>query len=325
MAKAGLPLSDAKDAALLFCAAIGAWKIAKVGKNLAYGTWKHMLRPRRKLLARYSSADGGTPWAVVTGGAEGIGKAYCEELAKMGFNLCVIDKNADLLKSLKFSTSLITIHFDLANLGTEEGLAALEKEMNEKLAGKDVAVLVNNAAEFQHKDLVLASWTYILRASNVNAHSYAAMARYFVPKLLARATGGVRSAVINVGTCAAEPQNPRYRFSIYGATKAYTHILSSSLQEMYSDKLDVMTVIPRQTETSMNPAGYMFTVQPEQHAKAVMDQLGHEAVTYGPLVHCLEYNMRYQYTLFGGFDKWVQWRNKARNENLVKVYDSKAK
>ena len=111
----------------------------------------------------------------------------------------------------------------------------------------------------------------MLRASNVNAHSYAAMARHFVPGMLTRHAKGYRSAIINVGTCAAEPQNPRYQFSIYGASKAYSHILSSSLQEMYSDKIDVMTVIPRQTETPMNPAGYMFTAQPEDHAKAVFD------------------------------------------------------
>lgn len=81
----------------------------------------------------------------------------------------------------------------------------MESQLQERLAGKDVAILVNNVAEFQHQLLVNAPWNYILRATHVNAHSYAAMARHFVPGLLARSSGGVKSAIINVGTCAAEP------------------------------------------------------------------------------------------------------------------------
>merc|ERR1719414_2666351 len=95
---------------------------------------------------------------------------------------------------------------------------------------------------------------------------------------------GKKAAIINVGTCAAEPQNPRFQFGIYGASKAYGHIMSSSIQEMYGDKLDVMTVIPRQVATEMNTANFMFTVQPEEHAKAVFNQLGYETETYGPLI-----------------------------------------
>jgi len=313
----------AVETALYTCAALGAWQVAKTTKDVAYGIWKHMLRPRRNLRARYSNASGATPWAVVTGGADGLGRAYCLELAKMGFSLCVIDKNEAKLNELKslVGTGLVTVVYDFDRTGTVEGLKALETELATKLQGLDVAVLVNNVAEFQSQDLVEASWKYVLRATNVNAHAYAAMARYFVPKLLERAVGGVRSAVINVGTCAAEPQNPRYRFSIYGATKAYTHILSSSLREMYADKMDVMTVIPRQVETEMNPAGYMFTIQPPTHAKAVMDQLGYEDVTYGAMTHCLEYQMRYRYTLgLGMFDWWVQRMNASRNAELVKLY-----
>lgn len=100
--------------------------------------------------------------------------------------------------------------YDFADLGTESGFNSLTNLLKNKLEGKDVAVLVNNVAEFQHKLLIDAPWNYVLRASNVNAHSYAAMARHFVPGMLTRHAKGFKSAIINVGTCAAEPQNPRY-------------------------------------------------------------------------------------------------------------------
>ena len=71
-----LELTDeAKKGALYGCAAIGAWQVLKAGKNVAYGVWKHFLRPRHNLKARYAQ-EGQEAWAVITGAADGIGKAY---------------------------------------------------------------------------------------------------------------------------------------------------------------------------------------------------------------------------------------------------------
>ena len=39
------------------------------------------------------------PWALVTGPAMGIGKAYSLELAKMGFNIVMIDKEDDKMET----------------------------------------------------------------------------------------------------------------------------------------------------------------------------------------------------------------------------------
>lgn len=41
------------------------------------------------------------------------------------------------------------------------------------------------------------------------------------------------------------------------------------------------------------------------------------------MTHDLEYNMRFKYTVFGLFDKYVQWCNSSRNANLVKLMDKK--
>lgn len=310
---------------MLACAAVGAVQMLGFGLDVLKGLRKHILRPRLNLKSRYG--DGvSQPWAVVTGGADGIGKAYAAELAGAGFNLIVIDKDSVKLPAAKAElegkgAQVVTIVFDFAALGTMEGFTKLESLLSGAVSGKDIAVLVNNVAEFQHKLLKDAQWPYILRASNVNAHSYAAMAKLLLPGFLERGDKwGARSAVINVGTCAAEPWNPRFQFAIYGATKAYTHILSSSLREVHSKHIDVLTAVPRQTETAMNPAGYMFTVQPAEHAKAVVDQLGYEAETYGPLIHCLEYNMRFKYQLFGLFDRYVQWCNFSKNVGLIDKY-----
>jgi len=329
------------EALMYGCAALGAAAVLRAAGDVAKGAWKHLLRPRRDLLGRYGGpgarAAAGTPsapWAIVTGGADGIGRAYAEELAKDGFNLILIDKDSDRLAEANTTLTescgvgVATSCFDFAALGTQAGWEDLEDRLKALVAGRDVAVLVNNVAEFQHKLLKDADWPYILRATNVNCHSYAAMAKFFVPMFLERyAQKQVRSAIINVGTCAAEPQNPRFQFALYGATKAYTHILSSALREVYQwgDKgIDVMTSVPRQTSTRMNPAGFLFTVTPQTQAKAVIDQLGYESQTYGPLIHCLEYNLRFKYTLgFGIVDKLVQRGNRSRNLGLIAKYDAR--
>merc|ERR1711963_391310 len=305
--------------------AVGAVKATEHALGLARGIWKHILRPRRWLKSRYAR-PGVDPWAVISGAASGIGKGYALELAKDGFNIFFIDKHEEDSIATKKELQQLGVQcdyiiYDFGVLGCSSEADNLKASLDSALRGKDVAILINNVAEFQHEEFAKVSMDTIFRASNVNCHAQAILSSYFIKKLIARP---VRSALVSVGTNAAEPQNPRYKFALYGATKSYNHILSSGLEECYGDKLDVMTVIPRQTITKMNPADYMFTATPEGHAKAIIDQLGWEKQTDGPLMHDLEYNMRFVYS-FGLFDKFVQWCNKSRSENMIKLYEQQKK
>ena len=260
------------------------------------------------------------------GAASGIGKGYALELAKDGFNIFFIDKHEDDSIATKKELQHLGVQcdfiiYDFGVLGCSNEANKLKASLDAALKGKDVAILINNVAEFQHEEFANVSTDTIFRATNVNCHAQAILTRYFVKKLMARPA---KSALVSVGTNAAEPQNPRYKFALYGATKSYNHILSSGLEECYGDKIDIMTVIPRQTKTKMNPADYMFTATPEQHAKAVVDQFGWESKTYGPLMHDLEYNLRFVYS-FGLFDNFVQYCNKNRSEKMIKIYENNKK
>ena len=59
------------------------------------GVWRHIIRPRRDLIARY-----GGNWAVVTGGSDGIGEAYCYELAKSGFNIVIVSRTMEKMETV---------------------------------------------------------------------------------------------------------------------------------------------------------------------------------------------------------------------------------
>lgn len=47
------------------------------------------LKPMKDLKKTY----GDNSWAVVTGGSDGIGFGFCEELAAQGFNICMISRS----------------------------------------------------------------------------------------------------------------------------------------------------------------------------------------------------------------------------------------
>jgi hypothetical protein len=59
--------------------------------------WTCIYRRDKDLLAKYGSADK-KPYAVVTGGSDGIGLAMCEHLAANGFNICIMSRNSDKMK-----------------------------------------------------------------------------------------------------------------------------------------------------------------------------------------------------------------------------------
>lgn len=57
------------------------------------GVWRYFLRPGKNL-------RGYGKWAVVTGATDGIGKAFCEELAKKKINLVLVSRTESKLKEL---------------------------------------------------------------------------------------------------------------------------------------------------------------------------------------------------------------------------------
>lgn len=319
-------VSQAHPAAGYALMALGAYKVTEHSLGFLKGVWKHTLRPRRWLKSRYGRPNV-EPWVVISGGASGIGKGYALELAREGFSIFIIDKDESESVRTKKDVEALGVNcsyliYDFGSLGSASEADNFKSSLDSCLKGKDVAILINNVAEFQYEEFAKVSTETIFRASNVNCHAQAILTNHFLHKLIGRSA---KSALINVGTNAAEPQNPRYKFALYGATKSYNHILSSGLEECYGDKLDVMTVIPRQTKTKMNPADYLFTVTPEAHAKAIIDQLGWESKTYGPLIHDLEYNLRFVYVPFGLFDAFVRWCNKSRSDRMIGMYEKDKK
>ena len=72
--------------------AIGALKLTSTALKLLAFTYRHTLKGVPNLLKKYADPSK-KPWAVVTGGSDGIGEQFCRDLAARGFNICIIARN----------------------------------------------------------------------------------------------------------------------------------------------------------------------------------------------------------------------------------------
>ncbi|CAG0880510.1 unnamed protein product, partial [Darwinula stevensoni] len=89
-------------------------------------------------------------WAVVTGCTDGIGLSYAKELARRGMKIVLISRNPKKLEAValrpkllnsqseeQFDTETLMIPADFTELDIYDGI-------KEKVAGRDIGVLVNN-------------------------------------------------------------------------------------------------------------------------------------------------------------------------------------
>lgn len=73
---------------------IGLLWAAKKSISLLRALYRVAIRPRKNFIKRYGPGS----WAFVTGASDGIGKVFCKELAKMGFNIVLVARNKKKLE-----------------------------------------------------------------------------------------------------------------------------------------------------------------------------------------------------------------------------------
>lgn len=164
--------------------------------------------------------------AVVTGGAQGIGKAISLKLMQEGIFVFVLDIDQEALEDFAeeaipkglFSTIV-------CDVGDE---ASLKGAVDQCLEGPEgISFLVNNAAISANKaveELSLYEWNHVLA---VNLSSYFLTAKYLAPAL--RASKGAIVNLCSTRGFMSEPGTEAYSAS-KGGVFALTHALAMSLQ-----------------------------------------------------------------------------------------------
>ena len=159
--------------------------------------------------------------AVVTGAAQGIGRAVAERLQADGYEVLALDVNADALAALASQLGCRTAVVDVSDAEAVAGVADL---------APDATVLVNNAAIQVYKDLLGSTVADMRAICDVNVIGPVLMAQALVP-IMAKRGGGVivnLSSITSVAHAAST--------SLYPTSKAAINLLTEAMAVEFADK-----------------------------------------------------------------------------------------
>ena len=185
--------------------------------------------------------------ALITGASSGIGETLAGLFAADGYNLILVARSADKLKSLAADLADqhgIKASAEPADLTQPGAAAALLARLKRKR--RTVDILVNNAGVLESGGFLSISAAKHQQIIDLNVAGLTAMLSAFVPPMVARGQG----RVMNLASIAAFQPIPA--LASYAASKAYVLSLSESLgEELKGTGVTVTAVCPGITATSM--------------------------------------------------------------------------
>lgn len=165
-------------------------------------------------------------WALVTGAASGMGRIYAERLAGMGYDLVLVDINAekleetsDLVKSDMPVCNVLTVVQDLSAPDAADRVF----ETTEK-AGCEVEVLVNNAGIMYCQGIAETSERMLRLIMAVHMTTPLVLSRKYVVGMKERGCG----YILNISSLAAWMIWPG--IGMYGSTKRFVRDYSRELR-----------------------------------------------------------------------------------------------
>ncbi|WP_312902022.1 SDR family NAD(P)-dependent oxidoreductase, partial [Chryseobacterium taichungense] len=182
--------------------------------------------------------------ALITGATSGIGYELAKQFAKNGYDLVMVARNHDELKTKadefkSYGVNVITI---AKNLFIEEDAYALYSEL--KLNGISPSILVNDAGQgvygkFQDTDIHRE-----VDIVNLNIVSVIILTKMFLKDRLPKGSG----KILNLASIASKAPGPWH--SVYHGTKAFILSWSEAIREELKDTgITVTALLPGPTDT----------------------------------------------------------------------------
>ncbi|CAG7723465.1 unnamed protein product [Allacma fusca] len=227
-------------------------------------------------------------WAIVTGASDGIGKAYAEELGKIGLNVVLISRSKDKLdrvadgieKSFGVKTKVVVVDFT-------EGISVYKK-IEEEIQDLEIGTLINNVGmwyPFPKYFMELPDGDqYVQDMVLTNVFPVTMLSRMVIPQMAARRKG----VIVNVGSCSGVFVGPL--ISVYVATKSYVDRLSQSLALEYEDQgIIIQSLLPGFVATKMSRISVPSFVAPSpaEYVRSAIKTIGVESRSSGYLFHRL--------------------------------------
>lgn len=188
--------------------------------------------------------------ALVTGGAQGLGRMIAEGLLRAGAHVAITSRKPDICARAAAEMSALGPCLALpADLSTPEAVVDLAERYRKQAGGLDI--LVNNAGKTWGapiKDFPDKAWSSVM---TVNVHTPFKLVQQFLPDLTAGDRQGDPARIINIGSVAGVAIEPLQAYS-YGASKAAIHQLSRQLAKDLADRhITVNAVLPGFFPTAM--------------------------------------------------------------------------
>jgi NAD(P)-dependent dehydrogenase (short-subunit alcohol dehydrogenase family) len=206
------------------------------------------------------------PRAVVTGGASGLGRAFCMQLASKNARILVADIDVEGAKQ----TALLArergadAHEMRCDVACAEDVEALAVEAERRFGGTDL--VVNNAGVGVSGlvgEIPLDDWKWVL---GINLWGVIYGCNAFVPRFKRQSSG----AIINVASAAGVASAPE--MSAYNVSKAGVIALSETLAiELQEKGISVTVLCPTFIQTNIIDAGRMPD-QTRARARAIMQR-----------------------------------------------------
>jgi short-subunit dehydrogenase len=177
--------------------------------------------------------------ALITGASSGIGAVYADRLARRGYDLILVARDAAKLSALAQQLHAATGR-QVDTIAADLGVTADLRRVEQRLASdSSISLLVNNAGLGAVKSLVDSTPEELDTLINVNVTALTRLTRAIAPGLVARGDG----AIINISSIAA--LKPELLNGTYGGSKAFVLALTQSLHHELGDKgVQVQAVLP---------------------------------------------------------------------------------
>jgi short-subunit dehydrogenase len=219
-------------------------------------------------------------YALITGAARGIGKAFAKHLAAEGFDLLLVDRESERTRDL--AEALRDQHGRQAHaLVCDLTDAGLEKRARQWADAYDVGLLINNAGTSELDRFLDIALDTHLKTLDLNCRATLILTHVVGRAMVARRRGGI----IMVSSASALSGSPY--FCHYAATKGYGLNLGCGLwSELRGSGIDVLALCPGMTDTQpVRERGldealpfYVPLTEPEPVALAALVALGKRPV-----------------------------------------------
>lgn len=184
--------------------------------------------------------------ALITGASTGIGATYADRLAKRGYDLILVARDADRLNTLAERLQQetgVNVTVLPADLTRSEDLSRVEDAIR---ANPRISLLINNAGAALKSGFENSDADAIENLIALNVTSVARLSRVAFDGLIKHKDG----AIINIASVMA--LTPELQAAVYSATKSFVLTFSQTLQvEMAERGLYVQAVLPAATRTEI--------------------------------------------------------------------------